>query len=193
MIRQVLYRWGRLHFPWGPEDVGYVALGLSIDDPLSGRWECVEVVPGATGCFDSAIFKYMPYEWDLPPGRGRGPMGRALPDGKICFNNDGTLAGPETVINGGNGTKYCEGLGTIIFKSLGPETQSVNAATPWLGEDDSDYKVLWSGEVREKFDREIDRLERCKDSCDDYWRAEDKRNYRLQLLLLRSIKKDLGL
>lgn len=121
MIRQVLYSWGKLYFPWGIEDVDTACeiIGLRIADPLSGNWECVEIVPGNNKGFDSVVFKYMPHEWDLPPGRGRGPTGRVLPDGKICFNADGTLAYP-----------IHPAWRDADPYPVGPETQSVNSAVP---------------------------------------------------------------
>lgn len=117
MIRQVLYSWGKLYFPWGIEDISacVVAPGLSIADPLSGRWEFVEIVPGYNTGFDSAIFRYVPADYSFGPA-WFGPTGRVLDNGKICFD-DPELPG------------IVHGLAPEPLRyNYGPETQPVNAA-----------------------------------------------------------------
>lgn len=69
MIRQVLYSWGKLYFPWGIEDTDCACevLGRRVEDPLSGSWKCVQVVPGGNAGFDSAIFEYVPAPYPIHP------------------------------------------------------------------------------------------------------------------------------
>lgn len=161
---------GSVYFPWGREivDDNAPALTWSISDPLSGSWKCQGVHANSYG----DLYYHFQYVPTTVPSesvyRGEGPTGRVLDNGKIRFTD------PKfpSIIWSDPHPLRCD---------AGPETHPLK------------YKVLWSGEVREKFDREIDRLERCKATCDDYWRAEDKRNYRLQLLLLHGLKEALGL
>lgn len=119
MIRQVLYSLGRLYFPWGMENVGYpIVRGMRICDPLSGDWECVEVVLGGLHQLDSAVFRYIPASAPSESVyRGEGPTGQVTARGKIRFND------PELP-----GIVY--GLAPEPLRyDCGPETPPVNAAT----------------------------------------------------------------
>lgn len=160
MIRQVLYSWGKLYFPWGIEDVRAQAAlrGLLIADPLSGAWECVEVVAGVNTGFDSAVFKYVPYpihpDWKTASYVGsvfcsQSPKGRVLPTGKIRFD-DPELPG------------IVQGLDEDPLRcDAGPETQAVNTAAP------RDWRTISADALLLYLDAELEYYQRICD-CPEF-------------------------